>query len=167
MPTTVTESAQELVKTYNEMMSRSFAAAQAAWEQTAAATKTMAKAAQTEQDAAGKVWEQAIAHSRDRAEKMSELARSYSAAPASGMNAETREIIDGIVSADQELFKSCAEYTLAVEQRRARLAAEMIRANADLAVSGQEVVKSAFDYSRALLDWSFAVSRGTTPTAAF
>ena len=167
MPTTVTESAQELVKTYNEMMSRSFAAAQAGWEQTAAATKTMAEAAQTEQDAAGKVWERTIAHSRDRAEKMSELARSYSAAPASGMNAETKEIVDGIVSADQEFFKSCAEYTLAVEQRRAGLAAEMIRANAGLTVSGQEVVKSAFDYGRALMDWSFAVTRGSAPTAPF
>ena len=167
MPTNVTESAQELVNTYNAMMSRSFAVAQAGWEQTAAATKTMAEAAQTEQEAAGKVWERTIAHSRDRAEKLSELARSYSAAPTAGMNAETRESIDGIVSADQELFKSCAEYTLAVEQRQAGLAAEMMRANADLAASGQEVVKSAFDYGRALLDWSFAGTRGAAPTAPF
>ena len=167
MPITVTESAQELVRTYNAMMSRSFAAAQAGWEQTAAATKTTAEAAQTEQDAAGKIWERTIAHSRDRTEKMAELSRSFAAAPTSGVNVEAKEIIDGIVSCDQEFFKSCAEYALGVEQRRASLAAEMMRTNADLAASGQEVIKSAFDYGRALLDWSFAVTRGSSPAAAF
>ena len=75
MPTTVTECAQELVKTYNDMMSRSLAAAQAGWEQTTAATKTVAEAAQTEQEAAGKAWEQTIAHSRDRGEKVAALSR--------------------------------------------------------------------------------------------
>ena len=167
MPTTVTECAQELVKTYNEMMSRSLTAAQAGWEQAAAATKTMAEATQAEGDAAGKIWERTIAHSRDRTEKMAELSRSFAVAPASGVNGEAKEIIDGIVSSDQEFFKSCAEYALNVERRRASLATEMMRTNADLAASGQEVVQSVFDYGRALMDWSFAVTRGAAPTAPF
>ncbi len=48
MPTTVTECAQELVKTYNEMVSQGFTAARAGWEQAASNAKGVAETSQTE-----------------------------------------------------------------------------------------------------------------------
>jgi hypothetical protein len=167
VPTTVTECAQELVKTYNEMVSQGFTAARAGWEQAASNAKGVAETSQTEQAAAGKIWEETIACSRDHTEKMAKLTRKFAANPNASMTDETKELIDGIVTNDQQLFKSCAEYAQGVEQRRAQLTASMLRANAEFVASAQGLAKSAFDCSHAFMDWSFAVARGSAPTAPF
>ena len=127
----------------------------------------MTEAFQAEQAASGKIWEESIGRARDRSEKMAELTRAFAAAPSAGVNAEAREMIDGIVAGDQEYFRACAEYAQGVEKRRAELTATMLKANTDLASASQDMVDSAMDYGRAFTDWSFAVSRGSAPTAAF
>ena len=164
---TVTECAQEMVKAYNRMVSQGFAAARVGWEQSAATTRLMTEAFQAEQEASGKIWETSISRGRDRSEKMAELTRALAAAPNAGVSPEAREMIDAIVAGDQEYFRACAEYAQGVEKRRAELPATMLKANTDLASAGQEMVKSAMEYGRAFMDWSFAVNRGSTPTAAF
>ena len=164
---TVTECAQEMVTAYNRMVSQGFAAARMGWEQSASTTKVMTEAVQAEQTAAGKIWEESIGRARDRSEKMAELTRAFTAAPNAGVNAETKEMIDGIVAGDQEYFRACAEYAQGVEKRRAELTATMLKANTDLASAGQEMVESAMGCGRAFMDWSFAVGRGATPTAPF
>ncbi len=167
MAATVTECAQEMVKAYNQMVSQGFAAARVGWEQSAAATNSMTEAFQTEQTAAGKIWEESIGRARERTEKMAELTRAFAAAPNAGVSPETKDMIDAIVAGDQEYFRACAEYVQDVEKRRAELTATMLKANTDLASAGQEMVESAMNYGRAYMDWSFAVGRGSTPTAAF
>ncbi len=167
MAATVTESAQEMVKAYNQMVSQGFAAARVGWEQSAATTKLMTEAFQAEQAASGKIWETSIGRARDRSEKMAELTRAFAAAPTAGVSPEAKELMDAIVAGDQEYLRSCAEYAQGVEKRRAELAATMLKANTDLASAGQEMVESAIDYGRAFMDWSLAVSRGSAPTAAF
>ena len=164
---TVTESAQEMVKAYNQMVSQGFAAARVGWEQSAATTKLMTEAFQAEQAASGKIWEVSIGRARDRSEKLAELAKVFAAAPTTGTNPEARELIETIVAGDQEYFRACAEYAQGMEKRRAELTATMLKSNADLASVGQEMVESAMDYGRAFMDWSFAVGRGAAPTAAF
>ena len=164
---TVTECAQEMVKAYNRMVSQGFAAARTGWEQSAATTKLMTDAFQAEQTASGKIWEESIGRARDRSEKMAELTRTFTANPNAGINPEAKQLMDAIVAGDQEYLRSCAEYARGVEKRRADLTATMLKANIDLASAGQETVESAMDYGRAFMDWSFAVSRGSTPTAAF
>lgn len=167
MAATVTESAQEMVKAYNQMVSQGFAAARVGWEQSAATTKLMTEAFQAEQAASGKIWEETIGHARDRSEKMAELTRTFAASPTAGVNPEAKELMDAIVAGDQEYFRACAEYGQGVERRRAELTATMLKANTDLASCGQDMVESAMEYGRAYMDWAFAVSRGSTPTAAF
>ncbi len=98
---------------------------------------------------------------------MAKLTRKFAANPNASMTHETKELIDGIVTNDQQLFKSCAEYAQGVEQRRAQLTASMLRANAEFVASAQGLAKSAFDCSHAFMDWSFAVARGSAPTAPF
>jgi len=156
-----------MVKAYNQMVSQGFAAARVGWEQSAAATNSMTEAFQTEQTAAGKIWEESIGRARERTEKMAELTRAFAAAPNAGVSPETKDMIDAIVAGDQEYFRACAEYVQDVEKRRAELTATMLKANTDLASAGQEMVESAMNYGRAYMDWSFAVGRGSTPTAAF
>lgn len=167
MAATVTECAQEMVRAYNQMVSQGFAAARMGWEQSASTARVMTEAIQAEQTAAGKIWEESIGRGRDRSERMAELARAFTAAPNSGVNAEAREMIDGIVAGDQEYFRACAEYAQGVEKRRAELTAAMLKANTDLASASQEMVEGALDYGRAFMDWSFAVGRGATPSAPF
>lgn len=167
MATTVTESAQEMVKAYNQMVSQGFAAARVGWEQSAATTKLMTEAFQAEQAASGKIWEESIGRARERNEKLAELGRAFAAAPNAGINPEAKELMDTIIAGDQEYFRACAGYAQGVEKRRAELTATMLKANTDLASAGQEMVDSAMDYGRAFTDWSFAVSRGSAPTAAF
>ena len=167
MAATVTECAQEMVKAYNQMVSQGFAAARMGWEQSAATTRLMTEAVQAEQTASGKIWEESIGRARERSEKMAELTRAFAAAPNAGVSPETKEMIDAIVAGDQEYFRACAEYTQGVEKRRAELTAAMLQANTDLASAGQDMVESAMTYGRAFMDWSFAVSRGSSPTAPF
>ena len=167
MAATVTECAQEMVKAYNQMVSQSFAAARVGWEQSAATTKLMTEAFQAEQAASGKIWETSIGRARERSEKMAELTRTLAAAPSAGVSPETKEMIDAIVAGDQEYLLACAEYAQGVEKRRADLTATMLKANTDLASCGQDMVESAMEYGRAYMDWTFAVSRGSTPPAAF
>ena len=167
MAATVTECAQEMVKTYNAMMTQGFAAARAGWEQSAAASKLMTEAFQAEQTASGKIWEQSISRARDRSEKMAELIRVLAASPNAGGSPEAKELVDAIVAGDQEYFRACADYARGVEKRRAELSATMLKANTDLATAGQTMVESAMDYGRAFMDWSFAVGRGSSPTAPF
>ena len=167
MAATVTECAQEMVKAYNQMVSQGFAAARVGWEQSAATTKLMTEAFQAEQAASGKIWEETIGRARERSEKMSELTRAFAASPNAGVSAEAKEMIDAIVAGDQEYFRACAQYAQGVEKRRAELTSTMLKANTDLASAGQEMVESAMDYGRACMDWSFAVGRGSAPTAAF
>lgn len=167
MAATVTESAQEMVKAYNRMVSQSFAAARVGWEQSAATTRLMTEAVQAEQEASGKMWEESIGRARERSEKMAELTRAFAAAPNASTSPEAKELIDAIVASDQEYLRACAQYAQDVEKRRAELTATMLKANTDLASAGQEVVESAMDCGRAYMDWSFAVSRGSAPTAAF
>ncbi len=167
MAATVTESAQEMVKAYNQMVSQGFAAARVGWEQSAATTKLMTEAFQAEQAASGKIWEQSIGRARERSEKMAELGRTFAAAPSAGISPEAKEMIDAIVAGDQEYLRACAEYAQGVEKRRAELTTTMLKANTDLASAGQEMVESAMDCGRAFMDWSFAVSRGSAPTAPF
>ncbi len=164
---TVTESAQEMVKAYNQMVSQGFAAAKLGWEQSAATTRLMTEAVQAEQTAAGKIWEESVSRARDRSEKMAELTRAFAAAPNAGVSAETKEMVDAIVAGDQEYFRACAEYTQSVEKRRAELTATMLKSNTDVATASQEMVESAMGYGRAFMDWSFAVSKGASPTAPF
>ncbi len=167
MAATVTESAQEMVKAYNQMVSQGFAAARVGWEQSAATTKLMTEAFQAEQTASGKIWEESIGRARDRSEKMAELTRTFVASPTAGVNPEAKELMDAIAAGDQEYFRACAEYGQGVERRRAELTATMLKANTDLASAGQEMVESAMEYGRAFMDWSFAVNRGAAPTAPF
>ena len=167
MAATVTESAQEMVKAYNRMVSQGFVAARMGWEQSAATTKLMTEAFQAEQAASGKIWEESIGRARDRSEKMAELTRTFAASPNAGINPEAKELMDAVVAGDQEYLRSCAQYAQGVEKRRAELTATMLKANTDLASAGQEMVESAMDYGRAFMDWSFAVGRGSAPTAAF
>ena len=167
MATTVTECAQEMVKAYNQMVSQGFAAARMGWEQSAATTRLMTEAFQAEQAASGKIWEDSIGRTRDRSEKLAELTRAFVATPNAGINPEAKELMDTIIAGDQEYFRTCAEYAQGVEKRRAELTATVLKANTDLASAGQEMVESAMDYGRAYMDWSFAVSRGSAPTAAF
>ena len=165
--TTVTECAQEMVKAYNQMVSQGFAAARVGWEQSAATARLMTEAAQAEQTACGKIWEESIGRARDRSEKMAELTRVFAASPNAGINPEAKELMDAIIAGDQEYFRTCAEYAQGVEKRRAELTAAMLKANTDLASAGQEMVQDTMDYGRAFMDWSFAASRGSAPTAAF
>ena len=167
MPTTATECAQELARAYNAMMSHGFAVSGAAWEQTAAASRSLAEASQAEQAAAGQIWQQTIEYSRGRADGVAEITRNVANAPAGGVTEETRELIDGTISGDQQFFKSWTEYALGIEQRRAQLATEMLRSNAEITASSQDLIKSAMDCGRAFMDWSFAVARGASPTAPF
>ena len=167
MAATVTECAQEMVKAYNRMVSQGFAAARMGWEQSAATTRLMTEALQAEQTASGKIWEQSIGRARDRSEKMAELTRAFAASPAASASPEAQELMDAIVAGDQEYFRACAEYAQGVEKRRADLTTAMLKANTDLASAGQEMAESAMDYGRAFMDWSFAVGRGTAPTAPF
>lgn len=167
MAATVTECAQEMVTAYNRMVSQGFTAARMGWEQSAATTRLMTKAVQAEQTASGKIWEESIGRARERSEKMAELTRAFAAAPNAGVSPETKEMIDAIVAGDQEYFRACAEYTQGVEKRRAELTAAMLQTNTDLASAGQDMVESAMTYGRAFMDWSFAVSRGSSPTAPF
>lgn len=164
---TVTESAQEMVKAYNQMVSQGLAAARAGWEQSAATSKLMTEAFQAEQAASGKIWEESIGRARDRSEKVAELTGTFAASPTAGASPEARELMDAIVAGDQDYFRSCAEYAQGVEKRRAELTATMLKANTHLASCGQDMVDSAMEYGRAYMDWAFAVSRGSTPTAAF
>ena len=124
---TVTESAQEMVKAYNHMVSQGFAAARVGWEQSAATTKSMTEAFQAEQTASGKIWEESIGRARERNEKMAELARAFAAAPNAGVSPEAKEMIDAIVAGDQEYLRTCAEYAQGVEKRRAGLTATMLQ----------------------------------------
>ena len=167
MAATVTESAQEMVKAYNRMVSQGFAAARVGWEQSASTARGMTEAVQAEQTAAGKIWEESIGRARDRSEKMAELTRAFAAAPNAGINPEAKELMDAIIAGDQEYFRACAEYAQGVEKRRADRTATMLKANTDLASASQEMVESAMDCGRAFMDWSFAVGRGATPTAPF
>lgn len=167
MAATVTESAQEMVKAYNQMVSQGFAAARVGWEQSAATTKLMTEAFQAEQAASGKIWEESISRARDRSEKMAELTRTCAASPTAGVSPEAKEMMDTIVAGDQEYLRACAEYAQGVEKRRAALTATMLKANTDLASCGQDMVESAMEYGRAFMDWSFAVNRGAAPTAPF
>lgn len=167
MAATVTESAQEMVKAYNRMMSQGFAAARVGWGQSASTAGGMTEAVQAEQTAAGKIWEESIGRARDRSEKMTELTRAFAAAPNAGINPEAKELMDAFIAGDQEYFRACAEYAQGVEKRRAELTATMLKVNTDLASAGQEMVESAMDCGRACMDWSFAVGRGAAPTAPF
>ena len=164
---TVIESAQEMVKAYNQMVSQGFTAARMGWEQSAATTRLMTEAFQAEQEASGKIWEASIGRARDRSEKMAELTRAFAAAPNAGVSPEAKEMVDAIVAGDQEYFRACAEYAQGIEKRRAELTANMLKANTDLASAGQEMVESAMEYGRAFMDWSFAANRGAAPTAPF
>ena len=167
MAATVTECAQEMVKAYNRMVSQGFTAARVGWEQSAETTKLMTEAFQAEQAASGKIWEASISHARDRSERMAELTRTFAAAPNAGISPEAKEMIDAIVAGDQEYLRACAQYAQGVEKRRAELTSTMLKANTDLTSAGQEMVESAMDYGRAFMNWSFAVRRGSAPTAAF
>ena len=165
MPTTVNECAQEMAKSYNQLIAQGFAAAQEAWGHSTSTTRLLADAAQTEQSSAGKLWEAAAGYTSERSQQMLELIRAGAAGPSA--NAETQETFNAMIAGDQQFLRSCSEYGLSVEQRRAELVAEMLRANAELATTGQAFVTSAFDCTRAFVDWSLAVTRGAAPTAPF
>ena len=92
MAATVTESAQEMVKAYNRMVSQGFAAARVGWEQSAMTTRLMTEAFQAEQAASGKIWEASIGCARERSEKMAELTRAFAASPGAGVSPEAKEL---------------------------------------------------------------------------
>ena len=167
MTNNVPESAQELARAYNEMVSQGWIAAQVLWEQTANFANSVSEAVQKEQAAAGKAWEQAINYSRERTEGMADLSRKVASGPVSTVNEEAQEMVDGIIASDQRFLESCAEYSLGVEQRRAQFASTLLSASADGVATNQKLAKSTIECCRAFMDWSFAVSRSTSTQAPF
>ncbi len=158
------EASQAVFKAQNELAGKGFSAAAAGFDQMTGMVKSGAEASQVEAREARQAWDGMMLYAQTRNGKVLELAREMTAVPASGgarVKPEVRELVREIMDGDAGFYGACAEYVTGVEQRRVELVAGMLRTNTALMESGQEVVKSAFDYGQALMGWSAAMVKGT------
>lgn len=157
------EAAQAVFKAQNELMGKGFSAAAAGFDQMTGAVKSGAEASQVEAREARQAWEGMLAYAQTRNGKMVELAREMASVPASGDaggKPEVGELVREVMKGDAGFYGACAEYVTDAEQRRVELVAGMLKANTAMMESGQEVVKSAFDYGQALMEWSVGIAKG-------
>ena len=157
------EAAQAVFKAQNELVGKGFSAAAAGFDQMAGTVKSGAEASQVEAREARQVWDGMLAYAQTRNGKIAELTKEMASVPASGdggVKPEVGELVREIMEGDAGFYGACAEYLTGVEQRRVELMAGMLKANTAMMESGQEVVKSAFDYGQALMEWSVAIAKG-------
>lgn len=158
------EAAQAVFKAQNELAGKGFSAAAAGFDQMTGMAKTGAEASQVEAQEARQAWDKMAGYAQIRSGKVVELAKEMAAVAASGeagVKPEASELVREIMDGDAGFYGACAEYVTGVEQRRVDLMAGMLKANTVMMESGQEVVKSAFDYGQALMEWSVAMVKGT------
>ena len=159
----VNEASQAVFKAQNELAAKGFSAAGAGLDQMTGMVKTGVEATQVEAREARQAWDGMMSYAQTRNGKVEKLAREMTSVPASGdagVKPEVGELVREIMEGDAGFYAACAEYVTGVEQRRVELMAGMLNANTALMESGQEVVKSAFDYGQALMEWSVGIAKG-------
>ena len=159
MASTVQESAQEMVKSYSDMVFKSLVAAESGWEQATAAISTFADASQAEAEKAGRLWEEMVEHAQGRTMKLAELAKDAADIPAAGMTPEAAERVKQFIDGETAFYKTWTGYVTGLEQRRGQLMAGLLEDNTRMMEAGQELAKSAFDFGVAALEWSLALTR--------
>ena len=95
MTDTTQENAEELVKTYNQVIKQGMAAIETGWQQTMAAAKQFAETSQTEMEEASKTWESVVNQAQRRNEKLAGLFKNpatFQSSGSAGFKPETTEM---------------------------------------------------------------------------
>ena len=166
MAITNRENAEELVKSYNQMIKKGIAAIETGWEQITAAAKQFAAASQTEMEETGKTWESAINDAQSRNEKMADGFKDPATYPwsgAAGFKPETKELVDQLIEGAKTYSQSWTGYLAGLEKRQVAFLKGLSGTNSKIIESSQDLAKTAAVYGDALLDWSNeAVKRVST-----
>ena len=165
MAVTTQEHAEELVKSYNQVIKQGIAAIETGWEQTTAAAKQFASASQTAMDEVGKTLESVINQARSRNEKLADMLKdpaTFKSSGAAGFKPETKELVDQLIEGAKSYSQSWTGYLAGLEKRQVAFLKGLSEANSKIIESSQDLAKSAAVYSEAFLEVSREAAKGVS-----